>query len=119
MPPGTMLGATPILLTANIDETVTFMAAMLGFHCRYRQEGMAILVRDAVELMYTSCPHQQCIDFSCCRIQVQDIDAYHAEVAAKTPIDPRGALRSTDYGTREFGVLDRHGALMTFFSKTH
>jgi len=117
MPPTTMLSAIPILLTANIDETVLFLESQLGFRCRYRQEGMAIFIRDGVELMYTACAHQLCIDQSSCRIQVSDIDTYHAEVSATTSIHPRGTLRTTDYGTREFGVIDRHGALLTFFAR--
>jgi len=115
MKKGEMIAAIPRLLSANITETVRFYEAKLGFRCRHRQEGMAILRRDSIELMYTYCPHQDYIDWSCGRIQVHDIEALHAELAHVIPDHPHGQLHTTDYGTREFGIVDCHGAVLTFF----
>jgi hypothetical protein len=112
-----LVSAIPVLLSANIPETIVFFESKLGFRCRYHQEGMAIFVRDSIEIMYTYCPNQECIDWSCCRVRVDNIDALHAELTRLVPEHPNGPLRDTDYGTREFALLDCHGALLTFFQK--
>jgi hypothetical protein len=33
-------------------------------------------------------------------------------------VHPNSPLENTDYGTREFGMIDNHGVLITFFETT-
>jgi hypothetical protein len=109
--------AMPVLLSLDPAATARFYEDKLGFRCRYLHEGRAILVRDDVELHFTKCADQRLVDWSCCRIQVEDVDALYAEYSARLAIHPNGKLRDTDYGTREFGITDGDGVLLTFFQE--
>lgn len=114
----TMHTAIPVLLSLDIAATVRFFTTNLGFACRYESPGeMAILNRDSVEIIFTACQEQHLVDWSCCRIGVTDIDAFYEDFSSRNIVHPNGKLRDTDYGTREFGVLDPHGVLITFYEK--
>lgn len=55
-----------------------------------------------------------------CRIEVDQVDELYAEMAAAGvlhPTDP-GRAQDTDWGTREFAVLDLEGNLLTFFYRS-
>jgi catechol 2,3-dioxygenase-like lactoylglutathione lyase family enzyme len=110
-----MKTAIPVLLSLDPAATARFYEGKLGFRCRYQQEGLAILVRDDIELHFTKCPDRRLIEWSCCRIAVVDVDALYREYGAASVIHPKGQLRDTDYGTREFGIVDQDGVLLTFF----
>jgi catechol 2,3-dioxygenase-like lactoylglutathione lyase family enzyme len=112
-----MTTAIPVLLSLDPSATVRFYESKLGFRCRYQQEGLAILVRDDIELHVTKCPDRRLIEWSCCRIRVADVDALYSEYGAQSVLHPKGHLRDTDYGTREFGTLDEDGVLLTFFEE--
>jgi catechol 2,3-dioxygenase-like lactoylglutathione lyase family enzyme len=115
----TMDKAVPVLLSLDIAATVRFFTTTLGFTCRYQSPGkMAILKRDSVEIIFTACQEQHLVDWSCCRIGVTGIDALYEGFSSHSVVHPNGKLRDTDYGTREFGVLDPHGVLITFYETT-
>jgi catechol 2,3-dioxygenase-like lactoylglutathione lyase family enzyme len=107
--------AIPVLLTLDPPAAVRFYEGRLGFRCRYQQEGLAILIRDDIELHFTKCPDRRLIEWSSCRIRVVDVDALYDEFSAQSVLHPKGHLRDTDYGTREFGIVDQDGVLLTFF----
>jgi hypothetical protein len=48
-------------------------------------------------------------------VEVSGVDALYADFSRTGAIHPNAPLESTDYGTREFGLLDVHGALTNFF----
>lgn len=51
-----------------------------------------------------------------CRIEVEDVDALHAELRDAGVLHPTaGEVTRTDFGTREFAALDRDGNLIAFF----
>ncbi len=108
---------TVLPLTPDPVATVRFSESKLGFRCRYQQEGLAILVRDDMELHFTKCSDQRPIDWSCCRIRVDDIETLYAEYSAVLAIHANGKLRDTEYGTREFGIIDENGVLLRFFEE--
>lgn len=107
--------AIPVLLTLDVNETVKFYTETLSFKCRHKQIGFAILVRDAIELHFTQCPEKKLVEWSCCRINASGIDALFSEFSKCKVIHPNCTLHQTDYGTREFGILDSQGVLITFF----
>ena len=113
--------AIPVLLSLDTPATVQFYTSKLGFACRYHQSGgRAILVRDDIELHFTACPEQRLVDWSCCRIAVTGVDALYEEYSRQGvihPTNPHGKPHDTDYGTREFGVVDCHGVLLTFYER--
>ena len=51
------------------------------------------------------------------RIEVRDVDGLFAELEAAGVLHPtsRGGVDGTDFGTREFAVLDLDGNLLSFF----
>ena len=55
-----------------------------------------------------------------CRIEVTDVDALYAELAAADVLHPvsRDGVTTTDFGTREFPTLDLDGNLLSFFRWT-
>jgi catechol 2,3-dioxygenase-like lactoylglutathione lyase family enzyme len=112
-----LLNAIPVLLSLDIPATVAFYTTKLGFTCPYQDSGFAILQRDNVYLHFTGCDEQHLIDWSSCRVEVQGVDALYEECASQGIVHPNSGLEDTDYGTREFGMIDIHGVLITFFER--
>jgi catechol 2,3-dioxygenase-like lactoylglutathione lyase family enzyme len=118
MTPSTMHTVIPVLLTLDVADTVRFYTSTLGFVCRHEQAGFAILNRSDVELHFTRCPERRLVEWSCCRVGVSGVDALYDEYSHhKGLIHPNCKLHDTDYGTREFGILDSQGVLITFFER--
>ena len=112
-----MLTAIPVLLSLDIPATVQFYTTTLGFTCMHHQPGFAILRRDSVELHFTGCSDQRLVDWSSCRVMVEGVDALYEEYSSRGVIHPNAKLADTDYGTREFGVIDAQGVLITFYER--
>jgi len=110
-----MLTAVPVLLSLDIPATVNFYTTNLAFSCPYQDSGFAILQRDSLYLHFTGCAEQHLVDWSSCRVAVEGVDALYEECSQHGLIHPNARLADTEYGTREFGILDLHGVLITFF----
>lgn len=110
-----MLTAVPVLLSLDFPATVAFYTTKLGFACPYQDSGFAILQRDNIYLHFTGCAEQHLVDWSSCRVAVDGVDALYEECSRQGIIHPNAKLADTDYGTREFAILDNHGVLITFF----
>ncbi|MGQ0573210.1 MAG: bleomycin resistance protein [Pseudonocardia sp.] len=128
----------PALPVQNTGEAAAFYERRLGFDARHVDDGFAKLVRDDAEVhLWAAGDHswQQRADLAqrpvcsgaesfiagtaSCRIEVDDVDALYAEMAAAGvlhPTDP-GSAQDTDWGTREFAALDLDGNLLTFFHR--
>lgn len=129
-----VIAALPV---RNIAAAVAFYASRLGFSAGYSDEGFARLERDAVELHLwaasdESWKQRQALEANpirsgaesfiagtaSCRIALdQEIDALYETLASAGvlhPTDP-GSPVDTDWGTREFAVLDQDGNLLTFY----
>jgi catechol 2,3-dioxygenase-like lactoylglutathione lyase family enzyme len=113
-----LVAAVPVLLSLDIPSTVAFYTGRLGFTSPYHDDGFAILQRDEVYLHFTGCADQRLIDWSSCRVAVQGVDQLYAHCARQGIVHPNSPLENTDYGTREFGMIDNHGVLITFFETT-
>lgn len=113
-----LLTAIPVLLTLDISKTVAFYTTKLDFTCPYQDDGFAILQSDEVYLHFTECGDQKLIDWSSCRIAMKGIDVLYARCSAENIVHPNAPLKGTDYGTREFGILDNYGVLITFFENS-
>ncbi|MCI0550315.1 MAG: VOC family protein [Anaerolineae bacterium] len=113
----TMFSAIPVLLSLDVPATVNFYTTMLGFTCPYQDSGFAILQRDSVYLHFTGCSEQHLVDWSSCRVAVDGVDALYEQCSSQGIVHPNSKLEDTDYGTREFGIVDIHGVLITFFER--
>jgi hypothetical protein len=112
-----MLTAIPVLLSLDVPATVVFYTTKLGFTCLYQESGFAILQRDSIYLHFTGCNEQHLVDWSSCRVEVAGVDALYDMCSSHGIVHPNAQLEDTDYGTREFGMIDIHGVLITFFER--
>lgn len=131
--------AIPAFPARDVAASADFYRDRMGFAVRYQAEGIALLVRDQVELHlwqsdddgwrsradFADDPVRSgAEDFiagtSSCRITVDDVDALYDEMRQAGVLHYRdpGAPTDTDYGTREFSVTDLDGNLITFFRRT-
>ncbi|MEX2029553.1 MAG: hypothetical protein WD906_01065 [Anaerolineales bacterium] len=58
------------------------------------------------------------VDWSSCRIAVENVDELYADCVDGGVVHPNSPLEATEYGTREFGIIDNHGVLIPFFERT-
>ncbi len=128
-----LVQAIPALPVQNIVRSVAFYREKLGFTVRHQDTGFAILLRDAVELHLWEAGDEGWRDrtgtspvvsgaesfiagTASCHIQVVGVNDLHAELQPLGVLHPNGQLADQPWGTREFGVLDSDGNLITFFS---
>jgi catechol 2,3-dioxygenase-like lactoylglutathione lyase family enzyme len=114
-----LVGAIPILQSLNIDETVRFYETKLGFMKVHQDGGFAIMVRDEVYINFTHCDDRYLPENTACRIRVTDVDSLYAEFQPKGIIHPNAPLETTDYGTKEFSVIDDSGNCIAFFERVN
>ena len=112
-----MLSAIPVLLSLDVPATVDFYTTKLGFTCLYQEGGFAILQRDNIQLNFTYCDKQHLVVWSSYRVEVEGVDALYEEASSHGIVHPNSTWEDTDYGTHEFGIVDIHGVLITFFEK--
>ena len=129
------LGRTiPALPVRDVAAAVTFWTDKLGFHVQHHDGGFAVLRRDdAVLHLWESgdeswtarAPGSRPVrsgaesflaGTASCRIEVTDVDALYDEMRVAGVLHPvsRGGVDDTDFGTREFSVLDLDGNLIGF-----
>ena len=131
MPLGRTIPALPV---RDVAAAVSFYAERLGFRVLYHDGAFAVLRRDdAVLHLWESgdeswqsragagSPVQTGAESflagtASCRIEVIDVDALYDEMRAAGVLHPvsRGGVDDTDFGTREFSVLDLDGNLIGF-----
>jgi len=109
-------GAVPILASLNIGKTVQFYCTVLGFTKIHEEpEVYGIVKRDAVEIHFWACSEKHIAENTACRIEVEGIDSLYTELQPKGVIHDNAPLQAKPWGTREFGILDEDGNLITFF----
>jgi catechol 2,3-dioxygenase-like lactoylglutathione lyase family enzyme len=129
--------ATPAMPIRQIDGAVTFYREKLGFLVVHQDPGLAVLRRDAAVLhlwLADDETWQQRESFehpirtgaesfiagtASCRVATEGLDELYADLKANEVLHPTSADRitETDFGTREFSVLDQDGNLLTFFTE--
>jgi catechol 2,3-dioxygenase-like lactoylglutathione lyase family enzyme len=108
----TILDATPTLPSTDLDRTRDFYEQKLGFQTTSRYPDYLIIARDGVYLHFWKCDDRQIPQSAGCYLYVDNAEALFAEYQAQGVIHPNGAIRDTDYGVREFAVLDDSGCLL-------
>lgn len=113
--------AVPILPSRDLEETLAFYER-LGFELRgapIEKYRYLIVGRGPIELHFWDAPGVDPLTTDAsCYVRVRDADALHTEWAA-AGIEPDPATGSrlmppcaTDYGMREFALVDRRGNLV-------
>jgi len=126
----------PALPVRDVPAAVAFYREQLGFEAAHADDGFAVVVRDEAVLHLWGASDDGWAErddlaarpvpsgaesflagTASCRIEVGDVDALFAELAPRGVLHPtvRGAVATTDFGTREFPTLDLDGNLVTFF----
>lgn len=116
---------TPMLPAGkDMQAALDFYVQTLGFTPTYQADdlSLAILRRNAVEIMLLNNDDPHTAAQTSLRIQMLGVEALHAEFQARNipPFhQPNGAgltaINLTPWGTREFAVRDLAGVCITFY----
>jgi catechol 2,3-dioxygenase-like lactoylglutathione lyase family enzyme len=112
----------PVLPCREVNKAVEFYGR-LGFKLMFTDSSeprrYAGIFRDGIELDLQW--HSEA-EFNTCRagvanmrLSVDDPDALYKEYATQGAIRERQTVKDTDWGTREFGLLDPDGNALTFY----
>lgn len=108
--------AVPVLASLDIKKTVAFYARTLGFKAILAdKDNWGIVERGAIQIHFWHTTDKSFPQNTSCRVRIENIDALHKELKPKKVIHRNGPLRDTEWGTREFDIVDLYGNLITFF----
>ena len=132
-----VLHSIPAMPVSDMKRGTAFYQDQLGFALGHHEDGFAILRRDGVELHLWAATDQSwrtraggsaspvvsgaesfIAGTASCRVEVAGVDELHQAIQPRGIIHPNAPLRDTDWGTREFGVLDPDGNGITFYERT-
>ena len=110
---------TPILRIFDTAKAREFYVDFLGFRVdwEHRFEPDLPLYQQVSRdgcVLHLSEHHGDCCPGAAMRIQLADIDAYHAELTAKQYGYARPGIEATPWGTRDMSVKDPFGNRLTF-----
>ena len=112
--------AAPVLASLDIERTVTFYCTRLGFARVHVDPGVwGIVSRDSVQIHFWPCLDKSIAESTSCRVYVSGIKALFAELQTQGVVHPKAPLAQKPWGSREFGVLDPDGNLITFAERDH
>lgn len=116
--------AIPSLPVSDQRRAVAFYEEALGLReLTDGGVGLGILVRDDIEVHLWvadgSAPgaESHLAGSASCRIEVTEADSLYQHCDALGVVHPNAPIRNTPWGTREFGVLDPDGNLITLFQR--
>ncbi|MDB5918932.1 MAG: putative bleomycin resistance protein [Massilia sp.] len=110
------LAAVPVLASLDIRRSVDFFASKLGFTVVYAvQDVYGIVSRGNVSIHFWACSDPQIPSATGCRVGVANIEALYARCSRQGIVHPNAALKTTEWGSREFAILEADNNLVTFF----
>jgi catechol 2,3-dioxygenase-like lactoylglutathione lyase family enzyme len=116
----TLESASPVLASLDIERTVSFYCSRIGFSRVYAQPGeWGIVSRDSIQLHFWPCADRRIAENTSCRIYVTGVEQLFAECDREGVVHPNARLEAKPWGSREFGVLDPDGDLITFAQRTN
>ncbi len=112
----TLGSAIPILASLNISRTIRFYCTVLGFTKIHEEPSVyGVVQRDSVEIHFWACSEKYIAENTACRIKVEGVNFLYDELKPKGIIHEKAHLQTKPWGTREFGIVDEDGNLITFF----
>jgi catechol 2,3-dioxygenase-like lactoylglutathione lyase family enzyme len=129
----TLGSPTPALPSANVARSKQFYNEVLGFDDVASGDGFALVRRDGATISIwgaTDESWREKLDpekpvcsgaesfiagTASCSIEVTGVDELYEQCTARDVVHPNAPIGDTDWGTREFGVLDPDGNLVTFW----
>jgi catechol 2,3-dioxygenase-like lactoylglutathione lyase family enzyme len=129
-----LLQAIPALPATDIARSAAFYRDQLGFTLDVLEDGFAILRRDGVEIHLWAASDESwrtrsggspvesgaesfLAGTASCRVGILGVDELYKDLEPRGIVHPNGHVQDTEWGTREFGVLDLEGNLITFFER--
>lgn len=129
-----LLQAIPALPVQSIAKSAAFYRDQLGFTVHVEESGFAILRHGPVDIHLWASNDESwrkrngappivsgaesfIAGTASCRIGVEGVDELYKEFEPLDVMHPNGHIEDTEWGTREFGVLDLEGNLITFFER--
>ena len=109
----------PILRIFDEDKARAFYLGFLGFRVDWEhrfEPGLPLYLQVSRDgcILHLSEHHGDCCPGAALRIEVADIDAYHAELSAKNYAYARPDIEDTPWGSRDMSVTDPFGNRLTF-----
>jgi catechol 2,3-dioxygenase-like lactoylglutathione lyase family enzyme len=129
-----LLRAIPSLPVQSISKSAAFYRDQLGFTVHVEEEGFAILRHGPVDIHLWASNDESWRERNAaqpivsgaesfiagtasCRIGVEEVDDLYQTFEPRGVMHPNGHISDTEWNTREFGVLDLEGNLITFFER--
>lgn len=106
--------AVPVLPVDDVPKALDFYTARLGFAKAFAFGPYAGVQRGPVMIHLDGIDGATYPGPSCCRVDVEGVDALHAEMDAQGVVHPREPLETKPFGMRQFSVLDCCGNRITF-----
>jgi hypothetical protein len=114
------ISAIPVLASLDIERSAEFFASKLGFGKVHVAQGeYGIVSNGPVEIHFWACADRHIAEATGCRVQVQAIEALHAQCASQAIVHPNAPLVRKPWGTKEFAILDPDGHLVAFYESTN
>ncbi|HXG86053.1 MAG TPA: VOC family protein [Pyrinomonadaceae bacterium] len=112
------LSAVPILASLNTDETIEFYSNNLGLETvHHAPHEYLIMKRGSIEIHFWHCRDRHIAESTACRIKVSNINRLYEECTRQKIVHPNGKIEDMPWGSREFGMCDSHGNLITFYEE--
>ncbi|WP_420433349.1 VOC family protein [Hyphobacterium sp.] len=110
-----ILHAKPVLPSLDVTASLAFWKDTFGCETWIYEGGeFGGAQRDAIELYYFYTDRKEVCDWTSCRLDVDDVDAFYQMAKAGDCIHPNGDIETKPWGYREFAALDPFGVLATF-----
>src|SRR5471032_3096518 len=111
----TLISATPVLASLDIERSVEFFCTHLGFRHIYAvQNQYGIVNCDTVSIHFWACMEKHIAENTSCRIAVTGVEALYERCKTAGIVHPRSSLQTQPWGSIEFGIVDPDGNLVTF-----
>ncbi len=112
---------TPILRIFDETKAREFYVGFLGFQIDWEhrfEPGLPLYLQVSRDgcVLHLSEHHGDCCPGAGMRIQIEDIDAYHAELIAKQYGYARPGIHDMPWGSRDMSIADPFGNRLTFTS---
>ena len=129
----TLGSPTPALPSASVGRSKEFYTGVLGFDEVVSNDGFALVRRDGATISIwgaTDESWREKLDpekpvrsgaesfiagTASCSIEVSGVDELYEHCKGRDVVHPNGDIGDTEWGTREFAVLDPDGNLVTFW----
>jgi catechol 2,3-dioxygenase-like lactoylglutathione lyase family enzyme len=130
-----MHSAIPTFQVRNMERSLPFYRDILGMSLIHHDGGFAIFGRNEIEIHLGQADDESwrnrdirekpvrsgsesfLAGTASCRIGMSGVEEYYPLLVAHDVIHPNGKIRTTEWGTREFAVLDPDNNLITFFER--